>query len=63
VALSLSTFSATQLVAFKFSKHVTAECVGNLFVLGCCMLRHLVSSHELTEFSALSIVRARLSDV
>jgi hypothetical protein len=63
VALSLNTFSATQFVAFKFLKNVTAECVDNFFVLGCYMLHHLVSSNELAEFCALSIVRARLSEV
>jgi hypothetical protein len=31
--------------------------------LGCCMLHHLVSSNKLAEFCALSIVRARLSEV
>jgi hypothetical protein len=63
VALSLNTISATQFVAFKFIKNVTAECVDNFFVLGCYMLHDLVSSDELTEFCALSIVRARLSEV
>lgn len=63
VALSQDTFSATQFVAFKFLKNVTAECVDNFFVLGCYMLHHLVSSNELAEFCALSTVRARLSEV
>jgi len=62
VALSLNTFSATQFVAFELLKNVTAECVDNFFVLGCYMLHHLVSSNELAEFCALSIVRTRLSE-
>jgi len=48
---------------FKGLKNVTAECVDNFFVLGCYMLHHLVSSDELTVFYALSIVRARLSEL
>jgi len=62
VALSRNTFSATQFVAFKILENVAAECVDN-FVLGCYMLHHLVSSNELAEFCALSIVRSRLSEV
>jgi hypothetical protein len=63
VAVSLNTFSATQFVVFKFLKNVAAKRVDNFFVLGCYVLHHLVRSNELAEFCALSIVRARLSEV
>jgi hypothetical protein len=62
MAFSLNTFSATQFVPFKFSKNDTAKCIDNFFVLGCCVLHYLLSSNELAEFCALSIVHAPLSD-